>query len=90
MKRAGLVLACNASSLPWGSSVKWCVRRSWMSATKRVKTDGLDAKALCLKLDRFVPGNRAALALVRIPTPEKGCLLVRRLDGVRAHVPLPK
>src|SRR5216683_3046997 len=34
---------------------------------KRVKTDGLDAKALCLKLDRFVQGNRAALALVRVP-----------------------
>ena len=35
---------------------------------KRVKTDGLDAKALCLKLDRFVQGNREALALVRVPT----------------------
>lgn len=35
---------------------------------KRVKTDGLDAKALCLKLDRFVQGNRSALALVRVPT----------------------
>src|SRR5437762_1576261 len=33
---------------------------------KRVKTDGLDAKALCLKLDRFVQGNREALALVRV------------------------
>ena len=30
---------------------------------QRVKTDGLDAKALCLKLDRFVEGNRDALAL---------------------------
>ena len=38
---------------------------------KRVKTDGLDAKALCLKLDRFVQGNRDALALVRIPTEEE-------------------
>src|SRR6266403_3938396 len=28
---------------------------------KRVKTDALDAKALCLKLDRFVQGNRDAL-----------------------------
>src|SRR5438477_5706178 len=28
---------------------------------KRVKTDGLDAKALCLKLDRFIQGNREAL-----------------------------
>jgi len=35
---------------------------------KRVKTDGLDAKALCLKLDRFAQGNRDALALVRVPT----------------------
>jgi len=35
---------------------------------KRVKTDGLDAKALCLKLDRFVGGNKAALALVRVPS----------------------
>src|SRR5881409_3478758 len=35
---------------------------------KRVKTDGLDAKALCLKLDRFVQGNRAALAIVRVPS----------------------
>ena len=35
---------------------------------RRVKTDRLDAKALCLKLDRFVQGNREALALVRIPT----------------------
>jgi transposase len=35
---------------------------------RRVKTDGLDAKALCLKLDRFVQGNRDALATVRVPT----------------------
>ncbi len=32
---------------------------------RRVKTDGLDAKAL---LDRFVQGNGDALALVRVPT----------------------
>src|SRR5438094_3727751 len=36
-----------------------------------VKTDGLDAKALVLKLDRFVQGNRSALALVRVPTEEE-------------------
>src|SRR5229473_6248859 len=34
---------------------------------KRVKTDGLDAKALCLKLDRFVQGNRDALAVIHVP-----------------------
>jgi transposase len=38
---------------------------------RRVKTDGLDAKALCLKLDRFVQGNGDALALVRVPTEEE-------------------
>ena len=38
---------------------------------RRVKTDGLDAKALCLKLDRFVEGNRSALALVRVPSEEE-------------------
>jgi transposase len=38
---------------------------------RRVKTDGLDAKALCLKLDRFVEGNREALAVVRVPSEEE-------------------
>jgi len=35
---------------------------------KRVKTDSLDAKGLCLKLDSFVRGNREAMAIVRVPT----------------------
>ena len=38
---------------------------------RRVKTDGLDAKALCLKLDRFVQGNHDALAIVRVPSEEE-------------------
>jgi transposase len=38
---------------------------------KRVKTDGGDAKALCLKLDRYVEGNRHALATVRVPSEEE-------------------
>ena len=38
---------------------------------RRVKTDSLDAKALCLKLDRFVQGNQDALALVRVPSQEE-------------------
>jgi transposase len=38
---------------------------------RRVKTDSLDAKALCLKLDRFVQGNQDALALVRVPSEEE-------------------
>ncbi len=38
---------------------------------QRVKTDGRDAKALCQKLDRYVEGNRDALAVVRVPTEEE-------------------
>jgi transposase len=38
---------------------------------QRVKTDGRDAKALCLKLDRYVEGNREALAVVRVPTEQE-------------------
>ncbi len=38
---------------------------------RRVKTDCLDAKALCLKLDRFVQSNRDALAIVRVPSEEE-------------------
>jgi transposase len=38
---------------------------------RRVKTDGLDAKALCQKLDRFVQGNRDAMATVRVPTEKE-------------------
>jgi transposase len=36
-----------------------------------VKTDKTDARALVLKLDQYVHGNRYALALVRVPTPEE-------------------
>jgi transposase len=35
---------------------------------KRVKTDRVDAKALCLKLNSFVQGNQEAMAVVRVPT----------------------
>jgi transposase len=34
-----------------------------------VKTDKTDARALVLKLDQYVNGNRYALAVVRVPTP---------------------
>ena len=35
---------------------------------KRVKTDALDAGALCQRLSRYVDGNRKELATIRIPT----------------------
>jgi len=34
----------------------------------RVKTDGRDARTLCLRLDRYLQGNRHALAVIRIPS----------------------
>jgi len=61
---------------------------------QRVKTDGRDAKALCQKLDRYVEGNKDALALVRVPTPEEEQLravhrqreqLVRTRKQLEAH-----
>src|SRR5438105_6328115 len=38
---------------------------------RRVKTDGLDAKALCWRLNGLVQGNEDALALFRVPTEEE-------------------
>jgi len=42
--------------------------RNWDDQHKRVKTDRTDALAMLTALDRFVAGNRHALALVRVPT----------------------
>jgi len=38
---------------------------------KRQKTDRLDAKALVQRLDRYVQGNRDAMGIVRVPTPQQ-------------------
>jgi transposase len=45
--------------------------RNWDDAHKRVKTDRTDALAMLTALDRFVVGNKHALALVRVPTKEQ-------------------
>jgi transposase len=42
--------------------------RNWATYGERVKTDQGDAAALCSCLDRYVAGNRRALAVVRVPT----------------------
>jgi transposase len=42
--------------------------RDWASYGERVKTDGRDAGALCSHLDRYLAGNRSALAVVYVPT----------------------
>jgi len=49
------------------------VSRGVSAEVGRAKQAGKDrwAKALCLKLDRFVQGNRDALAVVRVPGEEE-------------------
>jgi transposase len=42
--------------------------RDWSTYGERVKTDGRDAGALCSCLDRYLSGNRGALAVVWIPS----------------------
>jgi transposase len=42
--------------------------RDWSTYGERVKTDSRDAGALCSCLDRFLAGNRGALAIVRVPS----------------------
>jgi len=42
--------------------------RDWSNYGERVKTDSRDAAALCSCLDRYLAGNRGALAVVRVPT----------------------
>jgi len=50
-----------------------------------VKTDQTDARALVLKLDQYVQGNRYALAVVRVPTPveEERRALARQREQFR-------
>ena len=45
--------------------------QNWDELGKGVKTDRTDALALVQRLDRYVQGNRKALAVVCVPTPEQ-------------------
>src|SRR5213596_3033101 len=45
----------------------------------RRKTDKLDARALCLRLSRYLDGNRDKLAPIRVPSPEEQ----RKREGTR-------
>ena len=42
--------------------------QDWDERGKGVKTDRIDALALCGRLDRYVRGNRKAFSMVRVPT----------------------
>jgi len=45
--------------------------RNWDEHHGRVKTDRTDARAMLVALDRFVAGQKAAFALVRVPSQEE-------------------
>ena len=36
-----------------------------------MKTDGRDARELCLRLDRYLAGNKDSLAVIRVPSEEE-------------------
>jgi transposase len=60
--------------------------RDWSSYGERVKTDSRDAAALCSCLDRYLAGNRGALAVVRVPTEaEEQARAVGRQRQALAH-----
>jgi transposase len=45
--------------------------QNWDELGRKVKTGKTDALALTQRLDRYVQGNRHALALITVPTPEQ-------------------
>lgn len=45
--------------------------QNWDELGKGVKTDKTDALALVQRLDRYTQGNRHALAVIHVPTPEQ-------------------
>lgn len=55
-----------------------------LAGAKRQKTDGLDARALVDRLDRWLRGNRDAFSVVRVPTPEQE--QVRAQARLRDHL----
>ena len=62
--------------------------QNWDELGKGVKTDRTDALALVQRLDRYVQGNRKALAIVCVPTPEQELARSQSLllfNGVRVR-----
>ncbi len=45
--------------------------QNWDELGRGVKTDKTDALAMVQRLDRYVQGNRKALAVITVPTPEQ-------------------
>ena len=60
--------------------------RDWSTYGERVQTDSRDAAALCSCLDRYLAGNRGALAAVRVPTEvEEAARAIGRQRQALAH-----
>jgi transposase len=60
--------------------------RDWSSYGERVKTDSRDAAALCSCLDRYLAGNRGALAVIRVPSEaEEAARAIGRQRQSLAH-----
>jgi transposase len=60
--------------------------RDWSSYGERVKTDSRDAAALCSCLDRYLAGNRRALAVIRVPSEtEEAARALGRQRQALAH-----
>jgi transposase len=72
-----------------GLGVKNVVVRpqNWDELGKGVKTDKTDALALVQRLDRYVQGNRKALAVIRVPTvaEEQARAASRQREQLRQH-----
>jgi len=45
--------------------------QDWDQRGKGVKTDRIDALALCQRLDRYTRGNLKAFSIVRVPTEDE-------------------
>lgn len=57
--------------------------QDWDERGKGVKTDRIDALALCQRLDRYVRGNRKAFSVVRVPSEEERAISRQRGQLVR-------
>jgi len=67
-KRAASASDCNRALSARGIECHVVSPQKLDERQQRVKTDGRDARTLCLKLSRYVEGNQEELAVVRVPS----------------------
>jgi transposase len=66
--------------------------QDWDERGKGVKTDRIDALALCQRLDRYTRGNLKAFSIVRVPTEdeERQRAFTRQRQSFRCHCLAPR